>query len=114
MAIDKPTQSEAAMTPFHRSVLLAAMCAGVLLATPAAQAFTFQDGAGERNADANALAPGVKPYLDPTDKDGDGAKFDGKSTSKIEGDGFTLQFNGPSKPFGQRYDPDPLYNPLRR
>jgi hypothetical protein len=103
--------------PDHRAFLCAAalgaaILGAALLAVPAAQAFTLHEGA--KGADANALAPGLQPYLDPQDKGYNGAQFDDKDKSTVQGDGFTLQFNGPRQPFDQRYNPDNLYNPYRR
>jgi hypothetical protein len=102
--------------PPHRLVLLsAAALATVLLAAPAAQAFTFEGQASGDSA-ASALAPGVTPYLDPTDKlepSQDASRFDGGGTSKYEFGGTTLQF-GHQRTFNQRFNPDSLYDPLKR
>jgi hypothetical protein len=96
-------------------LLFAAAFGALLLAAPAAQAFTLEnqssgDGAG------NALASGVKPYVDPADKldpGKDAARFDGNGTSKYEFGGTTLQF-GRRPSFNEKYNPDYLYDPLRR
>jgi hypothetical protein len=96
-------------------LLFAAALATVLLAAPAAQAFTFEGQASGDSA-ASAIAPGVTPYLDPTDKlepSKDAAGLDGNGTSKFEFGGTTLQF-GHQRSFNQRYNPDYLYDPLRR
>ena len=96
-------------------MLFAAALATVQLAAPAAQAFTFENQASGDGA-ANALAPGVKPYLDPTDKlepSQDASHFDGNGTSKYEFGATTLQF-GHQRSFNERFNPDYLYDPLRR
>jgi len=86
-----------------------------LLAAPDARAFTFENQASGDGA-VNALAPGLKPYVDPTDKlesSKDAARFDGNGTSKYEFGGTTLQF-GRQPSFNEKYNPDYLYDPLRR
>jgi hypothetical protein len=96
-------------------LLFAAAFGAVLLAAPAAQAFTFENRANGDSA-VNALAPGGMPYVDPTDKlepTKDGAGFNGNGTSKYESGGMTLQF-GRQPTFNEKYNPDYLYDPLRR
>jgi hypothetical protein len=96
-------------------LLFSVAFATVLLAAPAAQAFTFEDAGGGGGA-ANTLAPGVTPYLDPSDKlapSQDASRFDGSGTSKYEFGGTTLQF-GHQRSFNERFNPDYLYDPLRR
>ncbi len=96
-------------------LLFAAALATVLLAAPNAQAFTFQGQASGDSA-ASALAPGVTPYLDPTDKlepSKDAAGFDGKGASSYQEGGVTLQF-GRQRSFNQRFNPNSLYDPLKR
>ena len=96
-------------------LLFAAALGAVLLAAPAAQAFTFENQASGDGA-VNALASGVKPYVDPTDKlepSQDATRFDGNGTSAYQQGGFSLQF-GHQPSFNERYNPDYLYDPLRR
>lgn len=96
-------------------LLFAAALGAVLLAAPAAQAFTFENQASGDGA-ANALASGVKPYVDPTDRlapSKEASRFDGNGTSKYESGGMTLQF-GRQPTFNEKYNPDYLYDPLRR
>lgn len=96
-------------------LLFAAALGLALLTAPAAQAFTFENQASGDGA-VNALASGVKPYADPTDKlapSQDASRFDGNGTSKYEFGGTTLQF-GRQPSFDERYNPDYLYDPLRR
>lgn len=96
-------------------LLFAAALAVTLLAAPAARAFTFENQASGDSA-VNALAPGVSPYLDPTDKlapSKDAAGFDGNGTSKYQFGGTTLEF-GHRRSFNERFNPDSLYDPLKR
>jgi len=96
-------------------LLFAAALGAVLLAAPAAQAFTFENQASGDGA-VNALASGVKPYVDPTDKlepSQNAARFDGNGTSTYQQGGLSLQFGHP-RSFDERYNPDYLYDPLRR
>jgi ABC-type transport system substrate-binding protein len=96
-------------------LLFAAALATVLLAAPAAQAFTFENQASGDSA-VNALAPGVEPYVDPTDKlepSNDASRFDGNGTSAYQQGGLSLQFGHP-RSFNERYNPNYLYDPLRR
>jgi hypothetical protein len=96
-------------------LLFAVALGAVLLAAPAAQAFTFENQASGDSA-VNALAPGVSRYVDPTDKlepSQGAARFDGNGTSKYEFGGATLQF-GRQPSFNEKYNPDYLYDPLRR
>jgi hypothetical protein len=96
-------------------LLFAAALATALLAAPAAQAFTFEGQASGGGA-ASALAPGVSPYLDPTDKlapSKDAVGLDSNGTSKFEFGGTTLHF-GQQRSFNQRFNPDSLYDPLKR
>jgi ABC-type transport system substrate-binding protein len=105
---------EAAMKTFP-PLLFAAALGMALLAAPAAQAFTFENQASGDSA-VNALAPGVKPYVDPTDKlePAQGAsRFDGNGATTYQQKGLTLQFGQP-RSFNERYNPDYLYDPLRR
>lgn len=108
------------MTPLHRLALLPAAALGLaLLVAPAAQAFTFEQATGNGTA-AAPLAPGVKPYLDPLDNSGASADADGETKSFIK-DGVTtiqqgnatLQF-GRERSFNEKYNPDSLFDPLRR
>jgi hypothetical protein len=96
-------------------LLLAAALGAVLLAAPAAQAFTFENQASGDGA-VNALAPGVQPYVDPADKlapSQDASRFDGNGTSSYQFGGTTLQF-GHQPSFNEKYNPNYLYDPLRR
>jgi hypothetical protein len=113
-ALRRTHDIEAAMKTFL-PLLFAAALGAVLLAAPAAQAFTFEDAVGGSGA-VNALAPGVKPYVDPADKlepGKDAARFDGNGTPTYQQGGFSLQF-GHQPSFNERYNPDYLYDPLRR
>ncbi len=108
------------MTRLHRLALLPAAALGLaLLAAPAAQAFTFEKSTGDSGGAAQ-LAPGVKPYVSPFDDKGASADADDgiKSFSKdgvttIERNGMYLQF-GRERSFNEKYDPTPLFDPLRR
>jgi len=96
-------------------LLVAAAFGAVLLAAPAAQAFTFENQASGDGA-VNALAPGVQPYVDPADKlapSQDASRFDGNGTSSYQFGGATLQF-GRQPSFNEKYNPNYLYDPLRR
>jgi hypothetical protein len=96
-------------------LLFAAALGTGLLAAPAVQAFTFENQAGGDRA-VNALAPGVRPYVDPTDKlepSQDASRFDGNGTTTYQQGGLSLQF-GHQPSFNERYNPDYLYDPLRR
>ena len=96
-------------------LLFAAALGLVLLTAPAAQAFTIENQASGDGA-VNALASGVKPYVDPTDKpepSKDASRFDGNGTSTYQHGSFSLQF-GRQRSFNEKYNPDYLYDPLRR
>jgi hypothetical protein len=96
--------------------LLFAAALGVALFTaPGAQAFTFENQASGDGA-VNALASGAKPYVDPTDKLGPGknaAGFNGNGTTVYQQGGLSLQF-GRQRSFDEKYNPDDLFNPLKR
>jgi hypothetical protein len=96
-------------------LLFAGAFAAAVLAAPAAQAFTFEGQASGDGA-VNALASGIKPYVDPTDRlepSKDASGFNGNGTTKYESGGMTLQF-GRQPSFNEKYNPDYLYDPLRR
>jgi hypothetical protein len=88
-------------------LLFAAALGAVLLAAPAAQAFTFENQASGDGA-VNALASGDKPYADPADK-----LAPSQDASRFDGNGTTLQF-GRQPSFNEKYNPNYLYDPLRR
>ena len=97
--------------------MFAAALGAVLLAAPAAQAFTFHNQASGDGA-ANALASGVKPYVDPTDKL-DALKESLRASTatapaNTRSGGMTLQFGRQPNIQRKKYDPDYLYDPLRR
>jgi hypothetical protein len=113
-ALRRTHNIEAAMKTFP-PLLFAAALGAVLLAAPAAQAFTFENQASGDGA-VNALASGVKPYVDPTDKlepSQNASRFDGNGTSTYPQGGLSLQF-GHQRSFDERYNPDYLYDPLKR
>jgi hypothetical protein len=99
----------------HRFALLfAAALATAMLAAPAAQAFTFE-------SQAPGDSGGAKNYTDPMDAispqgQGDSSRFDGNGATTYRQGGFSVQFNhaGDGRSFDQRYNPDYLFDPLRR
>jgi hypothetical protein len=103
------------MTHSHRLALAAAALAIAVLAAPAAQAFTFEKAPADGTA-AAPLAPGVKPYLDPTDKsapaDGEHRSFSSDGMTTVRQGGVTLQF-GHQRSFDEKYNPDALFDPQR-
>jgi hypothetical protein len=96
----------------HRfALVLAAALAGVLLAAPAAQAFTFERNAtGDNGAALNYTDP-MENLLPQTQ--GDAAHFDGKGTVYQQG-GLSLQMNQSGGSFDQRYNPSNLLDPFAR
>lgn len=107
------------MLPLHRIALLSAALGAALFVAPAAQAFTFEGSAAAGGGGAQ-LAPGVQPYISPFDGTGasadaeDGVKsFSKDGVTTIERNGMFLQF-GHERSFNEKYDPTPLFNPLRR
>jgi hypothetical protein len=96
-------------------LLFAAALGAVSLAAPAANAFTFESQASGDSA-VNALASGAKPYVDPTDKlepSKDAAGFNNSGTSTYRYNGMSLQF-GRQPSFNEQFNPDYLYDPLKR
>lgn len=98
-----------------RALLSAAAFAAALLAAPAAQAFTFQGQAPGDSA-------GTKAYVDPMDGVSSGdqqdtSRFDGNGQgSTYQQGGFSLRMNqtGEGQSFDQRYNPNYMFDPLRR
>jgi hypothetical protein len=98
-----------------RPIFLCAAAAAMVLTAAAAQAFTFDSQTSDDNA-VNALAPGVTPYGDPSDHlESSKAKgrFDSEGTTVYREGNMSLQFGQPRN-FNQDFNPDPLYDPLRR
>ena len=98
---------------FISTTFLAAFLAGmVLLAAPAAQAFTFQDqapGAGPKNGwasdrkelDAHDLGLGERPA----------SRFDDGKQTIIKRGNSTIYFNGPTQTFDQRNNSNDYFSP---
>ena len=100
------------MMPHRRLALISAAALGfALLAVPAAQAFTFESTTGD-SASAEALAPGAKPYADPTDRLNT-RTFDDNGKTVVQQGGVTMQF-GHERSFNEKYNPSNLFDPLRR
>jgi hypothetical protein len=109
----QPGKLEAAMKTIP-SFLLAAVIA-LILSAPAAQAFTFEKNASGDNL-VDGLASGARPYTDPDEKlESSKARssFDDAGGSFNKQDGLSLQF-GPRRSFDQEFNPNNLYDPLRR
>ena len=90
-----------------RTLALAAAAFGMaLLATPAAQAFTFEEQGGVSNGDGtrNAIA-------DPDARISRFGSSNGQNT--IKQGNTTLQFGGRGS-FDQRYDNERMFNPIGR
>ncbi len=86
----------------HRLAVLAAAFGLVLLAAPAARAFTIDN-------QANSNADGSARYLDPD------AQFSGSADGKtvIKQGNTTIQF-GQGQSFDQRYDTNRMFNQIGR
>ena len=87
----------------HRLAVLAAAFGLVLLAAPAAQAFTIDD---QSNTNSN----GTARYADPD------ARFSGTGNgqSTIQQGNTTIRFGGQQGSFDQRYNSNRMFDPLGR
>src|SRR5664279_54237 len=88
----------------HRLAVLAAGFGLMLLAAPAAHAFTIDNQANTKN-------DGSARYTDP-DENFSGSGNNGQATIR-EGN-TTLRFGGQSQSFDQRFDPSRMFNPNPR
>jgi hypothetical protein len=109
-----PDNVEAAMKTLP-PLLFAAAFAAAILAAPAAHAFTF-----EKNASGDSLldgfAAGSNPYADPDDKlapSQNANRFDGGGNTVYQQGGLSLQFGRP-RSFDEQYNPNDLFDPLKR
>ncbi|MCF8478114.1 MAG: hypothetical protein K9G60_13885 [Pseudolabrys sp.] len=97
---------------FVRAAVLAAMAGLVLLAAPAAQAFTFQDkdqDAGTQNGWSSD-----RKQLDGHDlglSDRSASRFDDGKQTVIKRGNSTIFFNGPTQSFDQRNNPNDYFSP---
>jgi hypothetical protein len=96
-----------------QTMLSAAAFAALMLAAPAAQAFTFQ---GQAPGDS-----GVKAYVDPVDKaapqaQDNGSRFDNRGAIPQQQDGlyFGVGRNSEAGSFNQRYNANNLFDPFAR
>jgi hypothetical protein len=88
----------------HRLAVLAAAFGLVLLAAPAAHAFTIDD-------QSNTNSDGSARYADP-DARFSGSGSNGQTT--IQQGNTTLKFGGPQGSFDQRYNPNRMFDPIGR
>jgi hypothetical protein len=96
------------------SLLFAALFA-MILSAPAAQAFTFEKNASGDSL-VNGLAAGANPYGDPDEKlapGRDASGFDNNGTTVYRQGDMSLQFGRP-RSFNEEFNPNKLYDPLRR
>lgn len=88
--------------PSSRLLAIAAAVSGlIVLAPPAARAFTIDD-------QSNTNASGGARYADPD------ARFDstGKRTTTLQQGNTTIQFGGSMSTFEQRNDPSRMFDPI--
>jgi len=87
----------------HRLGVLAAAFGLVLLAAPAAHAFTIE---GQSNTDSD----GTARYINPD------ARFSGTGTGQttLQEGNATLRFGTQQGSFNQRYNPSRMFDPLGR
>ncbi len=81
--------------------LIAAAFAAALLAAPAAHAFTIDN-------QSNANPDGSARYTDPDQR------FSGSGQNTIQQGNTTIRFGNGSDAFGQRYNPDRMFDPVGR
>jgi hypothetical protein len=87
----------------HRLAVLAAAFGLVLLAAPAAHAFTIDD-------QSNTNSDGSARYADPDER----FSGSGNGQSTIQQGNTTIRFGGQQGSFDQRYNSNRMFDPLGR